>query len=112
MPSDVLLAHGSVRVVYGVALARNFREYLLGLESEPDYLMPLENPTAATQAIGDWWAERWLTRRIQRGDVFAELAKHKLTYPERYGARVIVPDREQHRSLFNDKETVVGDPGI
>lgn len=111
LPSDVLLAHGSARLVYGVALARNFREYLLGLESEPDYLVPLKNPKAATQAMGDWWAERWLARRIQREEVFAELAKQKLTYPVRHGARVIVPEREQNRSLFSEEETRGGEWG-
>lgn len=111
LPSDVLLAHGSARLVYGVALARNFREYLLGLESEPDYLVPLKNPKAATQAVGDWWAERWLARRIQREEVFAELAKQKLTYPVRHGARVIVPDREHDRLLFSDEETPGGECG-
>jgi hypothetical protein len=108
LPSDVLLAHGSARLVYGVALARNFREYLLGLESEPDYLVPLKNPTAATKAIGDWWVERWLTRRIRREEVFAELAKQKLTYPVRHGARAMVPDREQDRFLFNEEDTASG----
>ena len=32
LPSDALLQHGSPRLVYGIALARNFREILLGLE--------------------------------------------------------------------------------
>ncbi len=30
LPSEVLMNHGNKRVVYGVALARNFRDLLLG----------------------------------------------------------------------------------
>ena len=92
LPSDLLLDHGSPRLVYGVALARNFREYLLGLHSEPDYLVPLDNPVRATRMIAKWWAERWLKRRIQREEVLVEVSRHQLTYPIRHGARITVPE--------------------
>ncbi len=108
LPSDVLLAHGSPRLVYGVALARNFRECLLGLESEPDYFMPLQNPAASTAAIAAWWAERWLAGRIQREDVLADVARHRPTYPVRHGARVLIPEEQEHPSLFNDIPTFGG----
>src|SRR2546427_8691650 len=35
LPSDDLLKHGNARVVYGVQLAKNFREVLLGLDAKP-----------------------------------------------------------------------------
>ena len=54
MPSDLLLAHGSSRLVYGVSLAHNFREYLLGREPHVDYLCR-------------WQIRRRRRRRSQRG---------------------------------------------
>ena len=103
LPADTLLSHGSQRLVYGVALARNFREYLIGLDEEPDYLLPLSDPSRATEMIGNWWAERWLGRRMWREDVLADVAKHRLTHPIRHGARVPVPgDTGDQMSLFSD----------
>lgn len=103
LPSDALLTHGSPRLVYGVALARNFREYLLGLDEEPYYLVPLTDPTTASDRISLWWAQRWLKRRIGRDDILDDLARHKLTYPIRHGARVPTPvDGTRRLSLFED----------
>jgi Domain of unknown function (DUF4338) len=91
LPADELLSHGSQRLVYGVALARNFREYLMGLDEEPDYLLPLSDPAHSTELIGEWWVERWLRSRVCRDEVLAEVARHRLTHPVRHGARVPVP---------------------
>ena len=103
LPSDLLLEHGSPRLVYGVALTRNFREYLLGLDSEPEYLVPLENAAHATRLIAEWWTERWLANRIQNEDILSHLARHQLTYPVRHGARITVPeDAEQPLFPFAD----------
>jgi hypothetical protein len=106
LPSDLLLEHGSPRLVYGVALARNFREYLLGLGPEPDYLVPLDNPARSTRQIAEWWAERWLRGRIKKEEILSEVARHQLTYPVRHGARIIVPeDVEQPLLPFSDIAT-------
>src|SRR5262249_4974447 len=40
LPTDELLHHGSPRLVYGVRLVENVREYLLGMERRPRYLLP------------------------------------------------------------------------
>jgi hypothetical protein len=56
--SDLLLAHGSARVLYGVALASNVRDYLLGFDTQLDYLLPMDDAAATTARIGAWWAER------------------------------------------------------
>lgn len=92
MRAAYLLHHGSPRLVYGVALARNFREYLLGINPEPEYLAPMGNPRATTDAIVDWWVDRWLVGRIEHDRVLNEVARNKLTYPIRHGARVVIPD--------------------
>jgi hypothetical protein len=103
LPSDALLSHGSHRLVYGVALARNFREYLIGLDEVPDYLLSLSNPSRATELIGEWWTERWLKKRICREDILADVARHRLTHPIRHGARVPVPGTTgSQMALFSD----------
>jgi hypothetical protein len=103
LPSDSLLLHGSRRLVYGVALARNFRDYLLGLEREPDYLLPLTNPAVASDGIAACWVERWLLGRIERDEVLRNIERHHLAYPVRHGARVPPPaDVSGQMSLFDD----------
>ena len=95
--SDQLLVHGSPRLVYGIPLARNFRECLLGIDEQPAYYLPTKNPKAVTRQIIDWWAERWLARRIQHDEVLVRVAEHTLVHPIRHGARVplVSPDPDQ-----------------
>jgi hypothetical protein len=40
LPADEPLDHGTPRLVYGVQLAHNMREYLLGRAKRPTYLLP------------------------------------------------------------------------
>jgi hypothetical protein len=89
-PSDKLLRHGRRRVVYGVALARNTREFLLGMEQEPDYYFTSWGPQA-TASVVQWWRERWLSSRIESDRVLDEVAVHTLVRPIRHGARVPLP---------------------
>ena len=102
-PSDHLLRHGRHRIVYGVSLARNVREYLLGMDVTPDYLFPTNGPDSTT-AVGTWWRERWLARRIDSDAVLAEVERHTLIRPIRHGARVSLPNvsREQV-TIFEDQ---------
>lgn len=101
--SDYLLEHGSPRLVYGVALARNFREYLLGVDDIPAYYLPLKNPKEATEKIAAWWTSRWLLKRIERKEVLEDLEKHRQTYPVKHGARVPLGSRPDITlSLFDN----------
>lgn len=95
LPSDQFLNHGNPRVVYGVSLARNVREILLGVEAEPDYLLPLQNGAEATDNIASWWTERWLAKRIERDDVLERVATESLVFPIRHRARVRLPATDQ-----------------
>lgn len=105
LPSDELLAHGTARNVYGVALASNFRNYLLGLDEEPQYLLPIENAQQTTAAIGRWWAGRWMAPRLQKEGVLGEVAANTLTYPIKHGGRVLLPaEPESQMSLLGDVE--------
>ena len=102
LPDNELLQHGRQRIVYGVALVRNLREFLLGLDEEPDYLIDLKNPKDGTRVIVDWWTERWLARRIMNDEILARLEKHALIRPIRHGARVDLPNLDSEQaSHFN-----------
>ena len=102
---DALLQHGRQRIVYGVPLVRNLREFLLGLDEEPDYLFDLEDPEKGTRAIVGWWKERWLSNRIMSDDILARLDDHVLVRPIRHGARVVLPEAEcEQGSLFDDTD--------
>ncbi len=101
--SDFLLEHGSPRLVYGIALARNFREYLMGIDLTPDYFFPMRNPREVTGKIAEWWADRWLLKRIEREEILSEVAKHRRTYPIRHGARVPhAPTSHSTLDLFDE----------
>ena len=91
LPSDELLQHGSPRIVYGIALAHNAREVLLGRAHEPKYILPQDNPEAVTHDIARYWIERWVVSRVQRADVLSKIASHNLQYPIQHGARVALP---------------------
>ncbi len=87
-PSGFLLRHHRRRIVYGVSLIRNLREYLLGIDREPDYLVRMQNGRKATSQIAAWWRERWLRNRIQSDLVLEAVAGHTPIRPLRHGARV------------------------
>ena len=91
LPADVLLKHGSKRLVYGVALARNFQEFLLGLSKSPQYLIPLTRAGHRTELIADYWRQRWLLKRLSKPGVLEEVARHTCVYPIRHGAQVEIP---------------------
>ncbi len=100
-PSDLLLQHGSPRIVYGVALAENFRDVLFGLSRRPKYILPANETT--TSRIVDFWCSRWLARRVDSPDVIAEVQRHSTVYPVAHGARVVSSgSSDESRVLFSD----------
>jgi hypothetical protein len=102
LPSDILLRHHRQRVVYAVSLVRNLRDYLLGIDAEPEYLFSIDNTPTASAGIVAWWRERWLRNRIRSDEVLAEVAKHTLVRPISHGARVLRPSAplEQQELVF------------
>jgi hypothetical protein len=91
LSSDSILNHGNPRVVYGVALARNFRDVLLGFADEADYLIPPGSPRRSTQLIASYWRRRWLALRVERPEILESVKGHTLAYPVTHGARVRIP---------------------
>lgn len=97
-----LLKHHRKRVLYGVALVENLREYLLGMDAEPRRLSALGG-AEATAAITDWWRTRWLARRIDSSEALAKVAAHTTTRPIRHGARVELPPLDPDQlALYDD----------
>lgn len=105
LPADALLQHGRKRLVYGVSLVRNLREFLLGMEEEPRYIFNTNAHAEGTEEIVRWWTERWLSKRIRSNDVLSRVEIHTLVRPVRHGARVVLPPiDEDQASLFDDLE--------
>lgn len=86
-PADALMQHGRRRSVYGVLLAKNARDYLLGIAQQPQYLFSLGQRNS-TDAIVSWWRHRWLSARIHSDSVLQQVAQHDHVHPIRHGARV------------------------
>ena len=103
LPEGTLLQHGRQRIVYGVPLVRNLREFLLGFDEEPDYLVDLSEARKGTSAIVGWWQERWLSKRIMNDEALARLEQHVLVRPIRHGGRVALPSEPNSQgALFDD----------
>lgn len=92
LPANELLMHGNPRVVYGVPIAENFREVLLGRDVKPKYWLSLKNAKEHSDLLAEFWRKRWLAGRIKRPGVLEAVGKHTLSYPITHGARVPLPE--------------------
>ncbi|MFI0729070.1 Druantia anti-phage system protein DruA [Streptomyces sp. NPDC021225] len=89
-PANELLRHGRERILYGVPLVENLRDYSLGVDEEPEYLLNPDLPEADAR-VANWWLERWCRQRAARQDVLESMRSHRLVRPVRHGARVPLP---------------------
>jgi hypothetical protein len=89
-PTNELLKHGRERILYGVPLVRNVRDYSLGIDRVPAYLL---NPDFQDdgESVANWWFERWGRRRAAQERVLTAMRQNRLVRPIRHGARVPVP---------------------
>src|SRR5581483_968708 len=92
LPSQRLLHHGSPRIVYGLPLATNFRDVLLGRQKKPKYILPTSGAEQATKLIADYWVRRWLSMRIDNPQVLSEVEQDTLILPITHRARVVLPE--------------------
>lgn len=93
LDADEFLRHGTPRLVYGVKLAENVRDYLLGLDKRPRWIGGSGKGAGGgdAAAIVEWWRERWVRKRIERGDVLERIERETLVRPVRHAARVVLP---------------------
>lgn len=104
-PAEALLRHGRERILYGVPLVKNLRDYMLGMEEEAHYRFDDHLGERGTSEVVTWWYERWLAGRSKSEKVLTEVAGHTLVRPVRHGARVTLPVLEEAQgALFDDLE--------
>ncbi|MEO8108880.1 MAG: Druantia anti-phage system protein DruA [Ginsengibacter sp.] len=101
LESNPILNHRNKRVVYGIALAENFGDVLLGLAERPKYLIPQGKPKLQSELIGKYWIKRWLLNRIKNDEILEKVNMHSLSYPITHGARVPLNEDENQLALFN-----------
>lgn len=99
-PPDLVITHGSSRDMYGVRLASNTTEYLLGRATTPNYFLKHDNVEGVTRAIVEHWMTRWLAPRLLRKETIDRMSAHTLVQPIKHGARVVLPRRDEEESLF------------
>lgn len=98
LPSDIMLQHGSPRLIYAVPLARNFREILFGRATRP---MPIvQNKPGVAGHIVEFWRRRWLANRVNNATILESVRAHTLAYPVRHGARVVLPQLSSEEGLL------------
>ena len=92
-PTNELLKHGRERLLYGVRLVENLRDYSLGIDADPTYLVDVDR-TDGDMAVANWWFERWGRRRAGQEAVRESMRAHRLVRPLRHAARVPLPHDE------------------
>ncbi len=97
LASDKLLQHGSSRLIYGIPLAVNFREILIGCEKRPKYIVP----DGGASKIAAFWRKRWLVNRVMQSSILTAASRHTLAHPIGHGARVSLPKMEDIGPLFS-----------
>ncbi|MFL1377343.1 Druantia anti-phage system protein DruA [Nocardiopsis protaetiae] len=93
-PADELLKHGRERILYGVPLVDNLRDYSLGIDEEPRYILDPEQRDSV-DSIAQWWFERWARKRAAQERAQETMRQHRLVRPIRHGARVPLPSNEE-----------------
>lgn len=68
-----LLKHESRRIVYGIDLAENSQDYLLGIDDDPEYYWEFDDPEKEQESIYQHWIDRWASMRAQKQDVLGNV---------------------------------------
>ena len=88
LDSDVFLDHGAPRLVYGVELVRNTKDFLLGITSKPDSLFN-DCGNDLTSRMVSWWLGRWVLGRIGKEGVLERIGEQRVnSHPIRHAARI------------------------
>ncbi|MFG6117219.1 Druantia anti-phage system protein DruA [Halobacillus sp. MO56] len=68
-----LQQHENPRLVYLAPLLNNWREYLTGVDNEPDYIYDMANPIDETKDLIRYWKKRWYVGRIKKREIIQRL---------------------------------------
>lgn len=70
--------HHTRRIVYGIELATNSKEFLTGENNQLTYFFPLDgNEERYTEEITDYWRKRWLLKRLDSIDLISRISRFK-----------------------------------
>ncbi len=75
--AESFLNHYSPRIVYSIYLAKNARDFLIGLDNEPDFGFDINDHDQInkhTKQLIDYWYERWLLKRLKTVNIVERLA--------------------------------------
>lgn len=89
-----LITHGITKNLYGVKLASNLPEYLLGKDETPNYLFSFEDIERSSSNIADWWFERWAQKRLADETTLKKISSENFIHPIRHNAVVKLPEME------------------
>ena len=95
LDSTKVLKHSNYRVVYGIPLITNLKEYLLGIQPLPRYIIPGKGRNIQSKKIIGYWMERWLFKRIRRQDVLERVRLEVKSYPIKHRARVPIKENKE-----------------
>ena len=105
-PTSELLKHGRQRIIYGVKLVENLRDFSLGVDPDPEYLLDPE--MLDETPVADWWFGRWGRRRSEQPAVLKSMRQHRLIRPISHGARVPLPPEGSGSVLSEKAHAVAG----
>lgn len=100
LDSTLILNHRNKRIIYGVALAKNFGEVLTGLEDKPKYIIRTSTAKKRSDLIADFWIRRWLNNRAKKEEVLEQVRQHAKSHPMTHGAMVKTVGKVHDESLL------------
>ena len=92
LPTNTLLKHGRERILYGIPLVANVRDYSLGVDEAdlPARPEPADNGEAVARVV-----VRALGDGVRPGYVQESMQANRLVRPVRHGARVPIPSEDE-----------------
>ena len=69
--------HAMSRIVYGINLAQNSSDYLLGYTNKPIYYADSDDYSIGTRKIIKYWQIRWLKKRLSYSPIFERIRNFK-----------------------------------
>lgn len=75
---ETFIKNSTKRIIYGIELAKNSKEFLSGHTNELQYFYPLDkNVEVYTQEIINFWKTRWLLNRLEKQEILERLSNFK-----------------------------------